>query len=89
MIERKVLLFLGTRYELQDSQFLTLITDNHDVKHVSQQKLLALHIDDKYFTSHIAGTCPSVPLGCFSGLKLVVVFDLIGIFNGKYFSAIL
>ena len=33
--------------------------------------------------SHFAGTGPSVPLGCFSGLKLVVVFELIGISNGK------
>ena len=32
---------------------------------------------------HFAGIGPSVPLGCFSGFKLVVVFDLIGIFNGK------
>ena len=28
---------------------------------------------------HFAGTGPYVPLGCFSGLKLVVVFELIGI----------
>ena len=26
-----------------------------------------------------AGTGPSLPLGCFSGLKLIVVFELIGI----------
>ena len=38
---------LGTRYKLQDAQLLNLIIDNHYVKHVSQQKLLGLHIDDK------------------------------------------
>ena len=27
---------LGTRYKLQDAQFLNLIIDNHDVKHVSK-----------------------------------------------------
>ena len=45
---------LGTQYKLQDAQFLNLIIDNHNVKHVSQQKLLGLHIDDKLiFTTHI------------------------------------
>ena len=33
-----------------------------------------------------AGTGPSLPLGCFSGLKLVVVFELSGIFNGKLYA---
>ena len=28
---------------------------------------------------HFAGTGPYVPLGCFAGLKLVAVFELIGI----------
>ena len=45
---------LGTIYKLQDEQFLNLKIGNHNVKHVSQQKLLGLHIDDKLsFTSHI------------------------------------
>ena len=38
---------LGTRYKYQGAQFLNHIIDNHNVKHVSQQKLLGLHIDDK------------------------------------------
>ena len=33
---------LGTRYKLQDAQILNLIIDNHDVKHVSQQKIIGL-----------------------------------------------
>ena len=32
---------------------------------------------------HFAGSGPIVPLGCFSALKLIVVFELIGIFNEK------
>ena len=49
---------LGTRYKLQDAQFLNLIIDNHDVEHVSLLKLLGLHIDDKFsFTSHIDKLC--------------------------------
>ena len=32
---------------------------------------------------HFAGTDPYVPLGCFLGLKLVVVFELIDFVNGK------
>ena len=50
---------LGTIYKLQDAQFLNLKIGNHNVKHVSQQKLLGLHIDDKLsFTSHIDNLCP-------------------------------
>ena len=49
---------LGTRYKLQDAHFLNLIIDNQDVKRVSQQKLLGLHIDDNLsFTSHIDELC--------------------------------
>ena len=49
---------LDTRYKLQDAQFLNLIIDNYDVKHVSQQKSLGLHIDDKLsFTNHIDKLC--------------------------------
>ena len=45
---------LGTQYKLQDAQFLNLIINNHDVKQVSQQTLLGLHIDDKLsFTTHV------------------------------------
>ena len=32
---------------------------------------------------HFAATGPYVTLGCFSGLKFIVVIELIGIFNGK------
>ena len=32
---------------------------------------------------HFAGTGPTVPLACFSELKLVGVYEMIGIFNGK------
>ena len=52
---------LGTRYKLQDAHFLNLIIDNHDVKHVSQQNLLGLHIDDKLsFTTHIDKLCSAI-----------------------------
>ena len=53
---------LGTRYKLQDAQFLNLIIDDHDVKHVSlQQKLLGLHIDDNLsFTNHIDKLCSAI-----------------------------
>ena len=35
--------------------------DNHDVKHVSQQKLLGLHIDDKLsFTIHTDKLCSAI-----------------------------
>ena len=50
---------LGTRYKLQ---YLNLIIiDYHNVKHVSQQKLLDLHIDDNLsFTSHINKLCSAI-----------------------------
>ena len=52
---------LGTQYKLQDAQSLNLIIDNHDVKHVSQQKLLGLHIDNKLsFTTHIDKLCSAI-----------------------------
>ena len=38
---------LGSIYKLQDAHFIYLIIDNHDVKHVSQQKIMVLHIDVK------------------------------------------
>ena len=34
---------LGTRYKLQDAQFLNQVINNHNVKHVAQQKLLCLY----------------------------------------------
>ena len=54
-------MILGIRYKLQDAQFLNLIIDNHDVKNVSQQKSLGLHIDDKLcFTTHIDKLCCAI-----------------------------
>ena len=47
IFDKTTYMVLGTRYKLHDTQFLNLIIDNHDVKHVSQQKLQGLHIDDK------------------------------------------
>ena len=38
--DKTTYMVLGTRYKLRDAQFLNLIIDNQDVKHVSQQKLL-------------------------------------------------
>ena len=59
--DKTTYMVLGTRYKLQDAQFLNLIIDNHDVKHVPQQKLLGLHIDDKLsFTSHIDKLCSAI-----------------------------
>ena len=59
--DKTTYMVLGTRYKLQDAQFLNLIIDNHDVKHVSQQKLLGLHIDDKLsFTNHIDKLCSAI-----------------------------
>ena len=52
---------LGTRYKLQNAQFFNLIIDNHDVKHVSQQKLLGLQFDDKLsITNHIDKLCSAI-----------------------------
>ena len=52
---------LETGYKLQDAQFLNLIIDNHDAKHVSQQKLLGLHMDDKLsFKNHIDKLCSAI-----------------------------
>ena len=51
--DKTTYIVLGTQYELQDAQFLNLIMDDHNVKQVSQQKLLGLHIDDTLsFTIH-------------------------------------
>ena len=59
--DKATYMVLGTRYKLQDAQFLHLIIDNHDIKHVSQQKLLGLHIDDKLsFTTHIDLLCSAI-----------------------------
>ena len=59
--DKTTYILLGTRYKLQDAHFLNLIIDNHDVKHVSQQKLLGLHIDDKLsFTSYIDKLCSAI-----------------------------
>ena len=59
--DKTTYMVLGTRYKIQDAQFLNLIIDNHDVKHVSQQKLLGLHIDDKLsFTTHIDKLCSAI-----------------------------
>ena len=52
---------LGTRYKLQHAQFLNHIIDNHDVKHVSQQNILGLHIDEKLsITNHIDKLCSAI-----------------------------
>ena len=59
--DKTTYMVLGTRYELQDAQFLNLIIDHHHVKHVSQQKLLSLHIGDKLsFTTHIDKVCSAI-----------------------------
>ena len=42
-------MILGTRYKLQDAQYLKLIIENYDLKHVSQQK----YWDNLSFASHI------------------------------------
>ena len=56
-----MVLHVGTQYKLRDEQFFNLIIDNHDVKHVSQQKLLGLYIDDKLsFTTHIYKLCSAI-----------------------------
>ena len=56
--DKTTYLVLGTRYTLQDAHFLIV---NHDVKHVSQQKIMCLHIDDKLsFTSHIDKSCSAI-----------------------------
>ena len=46
--DKTTYIVLGTRYKLRDAQFLNLIIDNHDVKHVSQQKLLLQPISINY-----------------------------------------
>ena len=46
--DKTTYMVLGTRYKLRDAQFLNLIIDNHDVKHVSQQKLLLQPISINY-----------------------------------------
>ena len=52
--DKTTYMVLGSRYKLHDAQFLNLIIDNHDVKRVSQQKLLGLHPAEKLsFTNHI------------------------------------
>ena len=56
--DKTTYMVLGTRYKLQDTKFLYLITDNHDV---SQQKFMGLHIDDKLsFTNHIDKLCSAI-----------------------------
>ena len=47
-------MILGTRYKLQDAQFLNLIIDNHYVKHVSQQKLLGFKLMTNYLLQIIS-----------------------------------
>ena len=51
--DKTIYMVLGIRDLLQDAQFLNLIIDNHNVIHVSQQKLLGLHIDDIYISQAI------------------------------------
>ena len=59
--DKTTYMVLGTQYKLQDAQFLNLLIDAHDVKHVPQQKLLGLHIDDKLsFTTHIDKLCSEI-----------------------------
>ena len=55
--DKATYMVLGTRYKLQDAQFLNLIIDNY----VSQQNILGLHIDGKVsFTTHIDKLCSAI-----------------------------
>ena len=51
--DKTIYMVLGIRDLLQDAHFLNLIIDNHNVIHVSQQKLLGLNIDDIYISQAI------------------------------------